>query len=55
MVDACLENGVPEPEYEVSEGFVRIVFKRSNPSVVPDDFIFGFTTVKFCLAESPEF
>ena len=37
MVDACLENGVPEPEYEVSEGFVRIVFKRSNPSVAQTD------------------
>ena len=33
MVDACHAQGVPEPEYEVSGGFVRIIFKRSNPGV----------------------
>ena len=37
MVDACHTQGVPEPEYEVSGGFVRIVFKRSNPSVAQTD------------------
>lgn len=37
MVDACHAQGVPEPEYEVSGGFVRIVFKRSNPSVAQTD------------------
>ena len=28
MVDACRAQGVPEPEYEVAGGFVRIVFRR---------------------------
>ena len=28
MVDACKEQGVPEPEYEVMAGFVKIVFRR---------------------------
>lgn len=37
MVDACHEHGVPEPEYEVSGGFVRIVFKRSNPGMAQTD------------------
>lgn len=37
MVDACHAQGVPEPEYEVSGGFVRIVFKRSNPSMAQTD------------------
>lgn len=32
MVDACRAQGVPEPEYEVMEGFVKIVFRR--PMVV---------------------
>ena len=30
MVDACNAQGVPEPEYEVNGGFVRIVFRRST-------------------------
>ena len=30
MVDACREQGVPEPEYEVMEGFVKIVFRRAT-------------------------
>ena len=29
MVDACRAQGVPEPEYEVNGGFVRIVFRRA--------------------------
>lgn len=29
MVDACRAQGVPEPEYEVNGGFVRIVFCRA--------------------------
>ena len=29
MVDACRAQGVPEPEYEVTGGFVRIVFRRT--------------------------
>ena len=29
MVDACRAQCVPEPEYEVSGGFVRIVFRRT--------------------------
>ena len=29
MVDACNAQGVPEPEYEVAGGFVRIVFRRA--------------------------
>ena len=29
MVDACKAQGVPEPEYEVNGGFVRIVFRRA--------------------------
>ena len=29
MVDACRAQGVPEPEYEVAGGFVRIVFRRA--------------------------
>lgn len=37
MVDACHAQGVPEPEYEVSGGFVRIVFKRGNPGVAQTD------------------
>ena len=30
MVDACREQGVPEPEYEVMESFVKIVFRRAT-------------------------
>ena len=30
MVDACRAQGVPEPEYEVTGGFVRIVFRRAT-------------------------
>ena len=30
MVDACKAQGVPEPEYEVNGGFVRIVFRRTT-------------------------
>ena len=30
MVDACKAQGVPEPEYEVTGGFVRIVFRRAT-------------------------
>ena len=30
MVDACKAQGVPEPEYEVNGGFVRIVFRRAT-------------------------
>ena len=30
MVDACCAQGVPEPEYEVAGGFVRIVFRRAT-------------------------
>ena len=30
MVDACRAQGVPEPEYEVNGGFVRIVFRRAT-------------------------
>ncbi len=37
MEDACHAQGVPEPEYEVSGGFVRIVFKRSNPGMAQTD------------------
>jgi ATP-dependent DNA helicase RecG len=33
MVDACKEQGVPEPEYEVNGGFVRIVFPRATGKV----------------------
>ena len=33
IVDACKEQGVPEPEYEVMAGFVKIVFRRENGSV----------------------
>jgi ATP-dependent DNA helicase RecG len=35
MVDACRAQGVPEPEYEVAGGFVRIVFKR--PIIIGSD------------------
>ena len=30
MVDACRAQSVPEPEYEVNGGFVRIVFRRAT-------------------------
>lgn len=30
MVDACKAQGVPEPEYEVYGGFVKIVFRRTT-------------------------
>lgn len=30
MVDACKEQGVPEPEYEVMAGFVKIVFRKKS-------------------------
>ena len=30
MVDACCAQGVPEPEYEVAGGFLRIVFRRAT-------------------------
>ena len=30
MVDACRAQSVPEPEYEVAGGFVRIVFRRAT-------------------------
>ena len=30
MVDACKAQGVQEPEYEVTGGFVRIVFRRTT-------------------------
>ena len=33
MVDACKAQGVPEPEYEVNGGFVRIVFRRATGKV----------------------
>ncbi len=29
MVDACKAQGLPEPEYEVSGGFVRMIFRKS--------------------------
>lgn len=29
MVDACRAQGVPEPEYEVAGGFVRMIFRKS--------------------------
>lgn len=29
MVDSCREQGMPEPEYEVMAGFVKIVFHRT--------------------------
>ena len=29
-MDACRAQGVPEPEYEVNGGFVRIVFRRAT-------------------------
>ena len=29
MVDACRVQGVPEPEYEVAGGFVRMIFRKS--------------------------
>ena len=29
-MDACKAQGVPEPEYEVNGGFVRIVFRRAT-------------------------
>ena len=35
MVDACRVQGVPEPEYEVAGGFVRIIFKR--PMIIGSD------------------
>ena len=35
MVDACRAQGVPEPEYEVAGGFVRIIFKR--PMIIGSD------------------
>ena len=35
MVDACRAQGVPEPEYEVAGGFVRIIFKR--PVIIGSD------------------
>ena len=35
MVDACRAQGVPEPEYEVAGGFVRIIFKR--PLIIGSD------------------
>ena len=28
MVAACCEQGVPEPEYEVMESFVKIIFRK---------------------------
>lgn len=37
MVGACRAQGVPEPEYEVTGGFVRIVFKRNGPGAVQSD------------------
>ena len=30
MVDACRAQSVPEPEYGVNGGFVRIVFRRAT-------------------------
>lgn len=29
-MDACRAQGVPEPEYEVTGGFVKIVFRRTT-------------------------
>ena len=29
MIDACRSHGVPEPEYEVMQGFVKIVFRKN--------------------------
>ncbi len=30
MVDTCRAQGLPEPEYEIRNGFVTIVFRRSK-------------------------
>ena len=42
MVDACRAQGVPEPEYEVSGGFVRIVFKRPEGAGVVNGDVNGY-------------
>ena len=41
MVDACRAQGVPEPEYEVAGGFVRIVFKRPEGAGVVNGYVNG--------------
>ena len=41
MVDACRAQGVPEPEYEVAGGFVRIVFKRPEGAGVVNGDVNG--------------
>ena len=35
MVAACREQGVPEPEYEVMESFVKIIFRK--PATLTDE------------------
>jgi len=42
MVDACRAQGVPEPEYEVAGGFVRIVFKRPEGAGVVNGDVNGY-------------
>lgn len=37
MVDACKTQGVAEPDYEETGGFVRIVFKRKNSGVIQSE------------------
>ena len=37
MIDACRVQGVPEPEYEVKGGFVRIVFRRTTGKTTDGD------------------
>lgn len=41
MVDACRAQGVPEPEYEVAGGFVRIVFRRPEGAGVVNGDVNG--------------
>lgn len=41
MVDACRAQGVPEPEYEVAGGFVRIVFRRPEGAGVVNGYVNG--------------
>ena len=37
MIDACRVQGVPEPEYEVTGGFVKIVFRRTTVKTTNGD------------------
>lgn len=50
MVDACRAQGVPEPEYEVLGGFVRIVFRKKEQVVAKQSLSSHQVVVKLSLS-----